>query len=70
MSGTRCKRCNRRLKSPEAIEVGFGSACYKQLFGKSLKTTKGRRSSNGNTQNVCEEQQIEGQLSCLDESEV
>ena len=69
MPGTRCKRCNRRLKSPEAIEVGFGSACYKKMFGKSLKTAS-RRSLNGNIQNGYEEQQIEGQISCLDESEV
>lgn len=38
MSDERCNRCHRKLKTPEAIEVGFGSACYKKLFGKTLKT--------------------------------
>jgi len=28
----RCRRCNRKLKNPESIELGFGSTCYKKIM--------------------------------------
>lgn len=27
---TYCKRCNRKLKSEQARQLGFGSTCYKK----------------------------------------
>ena len=27
---TTCKRCGRKLKSPQAIELGLGATCWKQ----------------------------------------
>ena len=29
----RCGRCNRRLKNPEARDMGFGATCYRKTFG-------------------------------------
>jgi hypothetical protein len=26
-----CGRCGRRLKNPQAIELGFGKTCYKKM---------------------------------------
>lgn len=70
MSDERCNRCHRKLKTPEAIEVGFGSACYKKLFGKTLKPRKRAYSLPALKQVTEENQEIEGQLSIFDESEV
>lgn len=33
----RCGRCNRVLKSVDAIEVGLGAACCKKALGKTIK---------------------------------
>lgn len=33
----RCERCNRVLRSREAIEVGYGSLCCRKATGKTLK---------------------------------
>lgn len=27
-----CRRCGRKLKSPEAIALGFGATCYKKFL--------------------------------------
>lgn len=32
----RCGRCHRTLKSPQAIEAGYGAVCYRKTFGGSL----------------------------------
>ena len=29
-----CRRCGRKLKNPEAIELGFGAICYKKYQGR------------------------------------
>ena len=51
------------------MEVGFGSACYKKLFGKTLKQS--RKTNNAKINNSTDErQEIEGQITCFDESEV
>lgn len=70
MADERCNRCNRRLKTPEAIEAGFGSACYKKLFGKALKQHKKSSGVKFNSRNAEEQQEIEGQISLFNESEV
>lgn len=31
-----CKRCGRKLKNPESIEVGFGKICYQKFMAESL----------------------------------
>ena len=31
-----CKRCGRKLKNPESIELGFGTVCYKKYMAGSL----------------------------------
>ena len=31
-----CKRCGRKLKNPESIEIGFGATCYKKFMAESL----------------------------------
>ena len=31
-----CKRCGRKLKNPESIELGFGIVCYKKFMAESL----------------------------------
>lgn len=28
---TTCKRCGRKLKNPEAIELGMGATCWKKF---------------------------------------
>lgn len=28
---TTCKRCGRKLKNPEAIQLGIGSTCWKKF---------------------------------------
>lgn len=33
----RCSRCNRRLKSAEAIQVGMGATCLRKATGKTIK---------------------------------
>lgn len=33
----RCGRCNRVLRSAEAIEVGLGSSCFRKATGKTIK---------------------------------
>jgi len=30
-----CRRCGRKLKNPESIELGFGSTCYKKFMAES-----------------------------------
>ena len=30
MKQTTCKRCGRKLRSPEAIELGMGAVCWKK----------------------------------------
>lgn len=35
-SGARCGRCHRVLKSPQAVEAGYGAVCYRKTFGGSL----------------------------------
>jgi hypothetical protein len=30
-----CKRCGRKLKNPESIEVGFGKVCYQKFMAES-----------------------------------
>lgn len=34
--GCRCGRCHRMLKSPQAIEAGYGAVCYRKTFGSGL----------------------------------
>lgn len=38
----RCKRCNRKLKNPKSIELGYGSSCAKKegLITKRFKKKK------------------------------
>lgn len=31
-----CKRCGRKLKTPESVEIGFGAVCYKKFMAESL----------------------------------
>lgn len=31
-----CKRCGRKLKNPESIEIGFGKICYQKYMAESL----------------------------------
>lgn len=31
-----CRRCGRKLKNPESIELGFGHTCYKKFMAESL----------------------------------
>jgi hypothetical protein len=31
-----CKRCGRKLKNPESIEIGFGAICFKKFMAESL----------------------------------
>lgn len=31
-----CKRCGRKLKNPESMEVGFGKICYQKFMAESL----------------------------------
>nr|DAL85241.1 MAG TPA: hypothetical protein [Caudoviricetes sp.] len=44
--GTRCGRCNRVLKNPQAVEAGYGSVCYRKTFGERLPG-KGHAPSTG-----------------------
>lgn len=30
-----CRRCGKKLKNPESIELGFGHACYKKFMAES-----------------------------------
>lgn len=30
-----CRRCRRKLKNPESIELGFGNTCYKKFMAES-----------------------------------
>lgn len=71
MADSRCRRCHRKLKTPEAIEVGFGSVCYKKLFGKPLKQSiTGKRYSDCSDRSAVV-QEVKGQISIFDlESEV
>jgi len=32
----RCRKCRRRLSSPEAVAAGFGPVCFRKMFGRSL----------------------------------
>lgn len=67
MSKERCRRCHRRLKTPEAVAIGFGSSCYKKLFGKALKKTPEReRKQLG----ISGKGEVEGQMFLFDEGEV
>lgn len=36
MSTVRCGRCNRILKTPECVQMGFGRVCYRKAFGMSF----------------------------------
>jgi len=31
-----CKRCGRKLKTPESVEIGFGAICFKKFMAESL----------------------------------
>ena len=31
-----CKRCGRKLKNSESIEIGFGKICYQKFMAESL----------------------------------
>ena len=31
-----CKRCGRKLKAPESVEIGFGAICFKKFMAESL----------------------------------
>lgn len=31
-----CKRCGRKLKNSESIEIGFGAICFKKFMAESL----------------------------------
>lgn len=37
LTSCRCGRCNRVLRSAEAIEVGLGSSCCRKTTGKTIK---------------------------------
>lgn len=34
-----CHRCGRKLKTPESVERGYGSICYKKVSGNNRKPT-------------------------------
>lgn len=36
----KCKRCNRKLENEQSIKLGYGSTCYKKVFGKTIKVKK------------------------------
>ena len=67
MSKERCRRCHRRLKTPEAVATGYGSSCYKKLFGKTLKKASAKEQKQYGTSGKGE---VEGQLFLFDEGEV
>lgn len=31
-----CRRCGRKLKTPESVEIGFGAICFKKFMAESL----------------------------------
>lgn len=66
MAGERCKRCHRKLKTPEAIAVGFGSSCYKQMFGKTLRKPSRSTYNSRRTEKKQEISELEGQISVFD----
>lgn len=37
LTSCRCGRCNRVLRSAEAIEVGLGSSCCRKATGKTIR---------------------------------
>lgn len=37
---SRCGRCNRVLKNPDCIELGFGKICYRKMTGKAFPGKK------------------------------
>lgn len=43
----RCGRCNRVLRSREAIEVGYGAYCCKRATGKTIKQVLKERQEEG-----------------------
>lgn len=67
MSKERCRRCRRRLKTPEAVAIGFGSSCYKKLFGKTLKKAPEREHKQFA---ISGKGEVEGQIFLFDEGEV
>ena len=36
-----CMECGRKLRSQQSKEVGYGSVCYKRVFGTSMRIRDG-----------------------------
>lgn len=68
----RCKRCHRVLKTPESIAAGFGSVCYKKMFGNSEHLSMSRNSKSRYHRAKTEiSREVDGQISIFElESEV
>ncbi|WP_195985330.1 DUF6011 domain-containing protein [Clostridium sp. D33t1_170424_F3] len=45
--GSRCGRCHRVLKNPQAVEAGYGAVCYRKTFGNSLPGKRKPRAPKG-----------------------
>ena len=39
---TRCRRCNRKLKDPESIQIGIGKTCLRKILGAARADRKRR----------------------------
>jgi hypothetical protein len=35
----RCGHCNRTLRDPDSMKIGYGPVCYKKLYGIPLRKT-------------------------------
>jgi hypothetical protein len=53
---TRCRRCNRKLKDPESIQIGIGKTCLRKILGAARADRKRRARA------------YEGQMTLFEES--
>lgn len=42
METARCRVCNRKLSSPEAVAAGMGPVCFRKVTGHALSHSAGR----------------------------
>ena len=59
----KCRKCGKKIRNPDSVEVGYGPVCYRRLFGGNLKRP---RRAGDNPEESMVDIQIPGQMELSD----
>lgn len=59
----KCRKCGKKIRNPDSVEVGYGPVCYQKIFGGNWKRP---RRARDNPEESMVDIQIPGQMELSD----